>query len=111
MFFTIVMALVVCGSAEGLNKVIFAVNAGGPRHVDQFGVQYQEDTLAPDGVSSDYGKRYDIRRAYRRDQILYQTERYASSSFEYNIPITEDGNYIITLKFCEVYFRKPGQKV
>lgn len=45
------------------------------------------------------------------DNILYQTERYHTNTFGYDIPITSDGDYVLVLKFCEVYFAAPDQKV
>lgn len=92
-------------------QVIFGVNAGGPRHVDIFGVRYEADPLTSEGIASDHGLRFDIRRAAPQDQILYQTERYGLKNFGYDIPVKEDGDYLIVLKFCEVYFRSPRQKV
>ena len=45
------------------------------------------------------------------DQILYQTERYHTSTFGYDIPVSEDGWYLLVLKFSEVYFNAPNMKV
>ncbi|KRY77266.1 Malectin [Trichinella pseudospiralis] len=85
---------------------------GGPAHIDDFGVQYREDPLeGVIGISSDYGKRFIIERVSPSDQILYQTERYHTKSFEYEIRIPEEGDYVLVLKFSEVYFNAPGQKV
>lgn len=50
-------------------------------------------------------------RVHPNDQILYQTERYHHSTFGYDIPVVEDGNYVMVLKFCEVYFNAPNMKV
>ena len=63
------------------------------------------------GTSSDYGKQLLIGRVPQKDQILYQTERYHTSTFGYDIPITEDGRYLLVLKFSEVYFNAPNMKV
>jgi hypothetical protein len=46
-----------------------------------------------------------------RLQILYQTERYHTSTFGYDIPVAEDGHYLLILKFSEVYFNAPNMKV
>lgn len=37
--------------------------------------------------------------------------RYHTSTFGYDIPVSQDGPYVLVLKFCEVYFDAPGQKV
>ncbi|KRZ59682.1 Malectin [Trichinella nativa] len=93
-------------------EVIDAINAGGRAHIDDFGVHYREDPLeGVIGISSDYGKRFIIERVSPSDQILYQTERYHTKSFEYEITIPEEGDYVLVLKFSEVYFNAPGQKV
>lgn len=44
-------------------------------------------------------------------QVLYQTERYHHSTFGYEIPLKGDGEYVLVLKFSEVYFNAPDQKV
>ncbi|CAI9588867.1 unnamed protein product [Staurois parvus] len=50
-------------------------------------------------------------RSNTEDQILYQTERYNEDSFGYEIPIREEGEYVLVLKFAEVYFAQSQQKV
>nr|CAG4637856.1 EOG090X081J [Chydorus sphaericus] len=97
----------------GLGKVVFAVNAGGESHTDIYGIRYQKDPLEGKiGIASDFGKQYlNIGRVPEADAILYQTERYHSSNFGYDIPLNEDGDYVLVLKFCEVYFSSPSMKV
>ena len=91
-------------------EVVFAVNCGGPDHTDLNGVHYQADKLGI-GTASDFGKQLSIGRVAPLDQILYQTERYHLSNFAYDIPIKEDGDYVLVLKFSEVYFQGPKLKV
>lgn len=43
--------------------------------------------------------------------ILYQTERYDTNNFGYDIPIKQDGDYVLVMKFSEVWFTSPNQKV
>lgn len=90
--------------------VIFAINAGGEEHVDTHGIRYAKDPLTV-GITSDFGKQLLIGRVPTGDRILYQTERYHHSTFGYEIPISEDGDYVMILKFCEVYFNAPNMKV
>lgn len=93
-------------------EVIYAINAGGEAHSDSYGIRYLRDPLMGKvGTASDYGKQLIIGRVNSVDQILYQTERYHHSTFGYDIPISEDGEYVLTLKFCEVYFNSPNMKV
>nr|XP_033811458.1 malectin isoform X2 [Geotrypetes seraphini] len=61
--------------------------------------------------TSDYGLKLPILRANPEDQILYQTERYSEESFGYEIPIKEEGDYVLVIKFAEVYFAQSQQKV
>lgn len=44
------------------DKIIDAVNCGGPAHTDAHGVRYKEDLGNPTGTASDHGKRYLISR-------------------------------------------------
>jgi hypothetical protein len=45
------------------------------------------------------------------DPDLYQTERWASEDFSYNLKLSQNGKYVLILKFSEVYFNSPGEKV
>ncbi|XP_043283386.1 malectin-A [Venturia canescens] len=93
-------------------EVIYAINSGGEAHTDSHGIRYMRDPLMGKvGTASDYGKQLIIGRANNQDQILYQTERYHHDTFGYDIPINGDGEYVMILKFCEVYFNSPNMKV
>ena len=93
-------------------KVMYAVNCGGEAHTDSNGFTYKRDPLmGKTGTASDYGKQLDIQRAPLLDKPLYQTERYHHSTFGYDIPVVEDGDYVLILKFSEVYFDAPNMKV
>lgn len=98
-------------SASGY-KVIFAINCGGDETVDSNGIRYEKDTLKI-GTASNYGTNLpSIGRVSESDIILYQTERYSTSTFGYELPIASgDGEYVLILKFCEVYFNSANQKV
>lgn len=101
-----------CELASCLREVIYAINAGGESHVDLDGIHYKRDPLhGRIGTASDYGKQLIISRVSRTDQVLYQTERYHHATFGYEIPVNKDGDYVLVLKFCEVYFASPGMKV
>lgn len=93
-------------------EVIYAINSGGEAHTDSYGIRYAKDPLMGKvGTASDYGKQLIIGRINNVDQILYQTERYHHNTFGYDIPISQDGDYVMILKFCEVYFNSPNMKV
>ncbi|KAK0068836.1 malectin-A [Biomphalaria pfeifferi] len=91
-------------------EVIWAVNCGGDEHTDVHGIHYQSDPLEI-GHKSDFGKSLMIQRVVPQDRILYQTERYHVNTFGYDIPVYRDGDYVIVLKFSEVWFAAPNQKV
>lgn len=97
-------------TVQGLGEVVWAVNSGGEAHTDINGIRYQKD-YSMDGIPSDYGKNLVIARVQAQDQILYQTERYDKDTFGYNVPIKHDGDYVLVLKFSEVWFATPLQKV
>jgi len=103
--------LVSSGEKNLADKVIYAINAGGESLTDTYGIRYQRDPLRSVGTASDYGKQLLIGRVPEDDQILYQTERYHTSTFGYDIPVSEDGWYLLVLKFSEVYFNAPNMKV
>lgn len=102
-----------CVSTEASYEVVYAVNAGGEIHRDRNGIMYERDPLMDRiGVASDYGKQLMmIGRVQKTDEILYQTERYHTSTFGYDMPVSGDGEYALVLKFCEVYFNAPNMKV
>ena len=91
-------------------EVIWAVNAGGSHHMDENGIQYSEDPLKV-GIASDYGKGLSIQRVSRHDAILYQTERYHTNSFSYEVNLRKEGDFVLVMKFSEVYFTASRQKV
>jgi len=95
-----------------LNQIVYAVNCGGEAHVDKYNIKYERDPLhGKIGTASDFGKRLEIGRVPKEDWILYQTERYHTNTFGYDIPLKTDGDYVLVLKFSEVYFNYPNQKV
>ncbi|XP_030642484.1 malectin [Chanos chanos] len=100
------------GAPSLAERVIWAVNAGGDTHTDTHGIHFKKDPLEGKvGKASDYGRRLPILRSSPEDQILYQTERYNEDTFGYEIPIRDEGDYILVMKFAEVYFAQSQQKV
>lgn len=92
------------------SRVLYAVNAGGSSHVDSNGINFLADPISI-GTESDYGTRLPIKRVNNDDQILYQTERWHDRSFHYTIPVHDDGDFVLVLKFAEVYFYGPNMKI
>jgi len=99
-----------CYSAGIMDNVVFAVNCGGDAHTDANGIIYRKDNLKS-GIASDYGRNGNINRVPKDDMILYQTERYDLQKFSYEIDLTDDGDYVLWMKFSEVWFNGPNMKV
>jgi hypothetical protein len=74
------------------------------------GIRYRKDYLKA-GISSDYGRSLDIYRVPKEDMIIYQTERYDLQKFSYEIDLIDDGDYVLWMKFAEVWFNGPNMKV
>lgn len=99
--------------AANAYEIIYAVNAGGDAFTDENNIHYIADPLQDKiGTASDFGKQLlTIGRCPEHDEYLYQTERYHTATFGYDIPIAGDGEYALVLKFSEVYFTAPNMKV
>jgi len=99
------------GTVTCIGEIIYALNAGGESFTDSHGIRYRRDYLTT-GTASDYGRMVDIKRMNPADKPLYETERYATETFGYTIPIPAgDADYVLWLKFSEVWFNAPGLKV
>ena len=85
-------------------EVIWTVNAGGPKYTDGQGIIYRGN--AQFSIGGAYTTTAPI--AGTTDDPLYQSERYGD--FSYAIPV-ENGDYLVTLKFAEIYWTQPGQRV
>lgn len=109
----ILLVAVICGiSCSTAYEVVYAVNAGGKGFIDSNKIRYQADLgNKRTGIVSDYGLQLAIQRAPAEDVYLYQTERYHTETFHYDVPIAGDGQYALVLKFAEVYFEAAGMKV
>ena len=78
----LIISVCIFKQVQTVGQVIYAVNAGGEAHTDTNGIRYERDPLASRiGTASDYGKRLLIGRVPPNDHILYQTERYHTSTF------------------------------
>ncbi len=85
-------------------RPIVAVNCGGPQYTDQSGIVYSADTGSTGGQT--YSTQSPI--AGTEDDVLYQTERYGTFSYKFRVP---NGNYLVTLKFAEIYAGAAGQRI
>ncbi|XP_037040186.1 malectin-A [Bradysia coprophila] len=112
----IIVASIICCCWMGFvsaYELIYAINCGSNEPVKIDDILYDRDPLTDRiGIASDYGKQLMmIGRASQEEEILYQTERYSTNTFGYDLPVSGDGEYLLVLKFCEVYFSGPNLKV
>jgi hypothetical protein len=80
------------------------VNAGGPAYTDPQGQVWSADMGFTGGTT--YSTASSI--ANTTTPALYQSERYGNMQFQFAVP---NGNYAVTLKFAEIYYGSPGQRV
>jgi hypothetical protein len=80
------------------------VNAGGPAYTDAQGRVWSTDTGSTSG--STYATSSNI--AGTTTPTLYQSERYGSFQYQFTVV---NGSYNVNLKFAELYFTSPGQRV
>ncbi|ULU02233.1 hypothetical protein L3Y34_002058 [Caenorhabditis briggsae] len=91
------------------DRVVAAINCGGPEALGSYGITYAAD-YHDEGQASDVGVQYSFNNAENDDVEIYQTERWSKESFDYEVPVG-DGEYVIILKFSEVYFQRVQEKV
>ncbi len=80
------------------------MNAGGPAYTDPQGRGWAADTNFTGG--STYGDSHPI--ANTDAEALYQSERYGAFQYQFAVP---NGTYQLRLKFAELYFTGPGQRI
>jgi hypothetical protein len=80
------------------------VNSGGPAYTDTLAQAWSADTGFAGGNIANTTKVV----TNTTDPTLYQTERYGSFNYQYNVP---NGNYNVVLKFAEIYWTGAGQRV
>ncbi|MDD2335986.1 MAG: malectin domain-containing carbohydrate-binding protein [Geobacteraceae bacterium] len=100
-----ILATFTPSAGESGSSVLFAANAGGSQYTSSSeGVTYLADTNYSGGNTSNTTATI----SGTTDGTLYQGERFGN--FSYNVPVT-NGNYSVTLKFAEIYWSAPGQRV
>ncbi|PAV59093.1 hypothetical protein WR25_10789 isoform A [Diploscapter pachys] len=91
------------------SRVVHAVNCGGPSTKGAYGILYEADPHNQ-GTASDHGKRYAFMNAPNTDRVIYESERWSPDDLTYTFKL-KPGKYALILKFSEVYFEMPGQKI
>jgi hypothetical protein len=91
-------------ASTGDGDVVFAVNAGGSEYTAADGTTFVADTNFDGGqtfTSGSSGTPSEPDIANTDDDQLYWTERYGD--FGYDVPVSESGQYEVTLYFAELY--------
>jgi|GEM_PF-259113 len=89
----------------------YCVNAGGDSFTAANGLVYEADSHFSGGTASNHA--HEI--AATSDDPIYQTERWGS--FNYQIPVPQASDYVVSLHFAEVHFQAsvssggPGSRV
>jgi len=92
------------GTGSGSQTI--RVNAGGPAYTDPSGKVWSADTGSPAGQA-------DLSTASIANTstpALYQTARWNTGRLTYLFSVS-NGTYTVTLKYAELYFTSPGQRV
>ena len=89
------------------SKVALALNCGSDKSFKSSdGFIYEADQYFREGVVATYQNHPKVPRAgfkYTRDHKLHRTERYNDKGpLEYDLPVIEDGQYVLILQFAEV---------
>lgn len=105
----VILSLTLIQNVLKKENIVIAINCGGDDYRGYNGILYQKDIYFKGGQTSDFGVNFQIKLT--KDEQLYQTERWSSEDLVYEIPLADDGNYVLNLKFSEVYFNSPGEKI
>jgi len=90
---------------SGLFTPIY-INSGGLAYTDSSGIQWSADTGRSAANSYSVGNPI----ANTSAQTLYQSEAWNDTAFQYQF-VVPNGTYVVTLKFAEIYFTAPNQRV
>jgi Malectin domain/Glycosyl hydrolases family 18/Putative Ig domain len=92
------------GGGTGGGFTPIRVNGGGPAYTDSLGNSWSADTSWSGGIAWTNS----IPIANTSDPTLYQSERLGNFQYQFPVP---NGTYTVTLKFAEIYWTAPGQRV
>ena len=82
------------------------VNAGGGAFTDATGTNWAVDSGFANGSTYANGNAI----SGTTNPTLYQSERWAAGTLRYDFPVP-NGAYNVNLKFAEIYYTQPGQRV
>jgi len=105
-----------CSKKLDPKRIIYAVDAGSTQGGRSFqGFYYQPDRGYSDNTKvADYHTNAEAAAAtikYTREGGIYLTERHADDTFYYDIPVSQNGKYVVISKLCENWHRQSRQRV
>lgn len=99
-------------TSDVLAQTVIRVNCGGGAYRDRFGNDWSSDQKYRPGswghVNGGYSLIYPYSIKGTVDDPLYQAERNALDFYRFTVP---NGNYVVQLKFAELYYKKVGQRI
>lgn len=112
----ILLLLPLLGKRLPKEQVVFALNCGSKSSLrSSDGFLYQADRGFSEGTEvSLWGEDPSLNQRqikYTEDRELYMTERWSRQNFWYDIPLTEEGSYVIILQNSENAFEEQGNRV
>jgi Malectin domain/Domain of unknown function (DUF1929)/PKD domain len=99
---TLANAFTIISSANGFTPILLRGGAT-TAYTDTQGIVWGADTGAGGNVGA---TTHAIAGAI--DPVVYQSERYGASTYQFSVP---NGSYNITLKFAEIFWTSPGQRL
>lgn len=99
------------GWYTGLNpdKVILAISSGSNEAVEDLaGFTYSADRYFVGGNADESGDQ--MQWALPNSEV-YHSERWGTFKYQLPMPTNSEGQYTLILKFSEIYFQEPGQKL
>ncbi|CAG9312399.1 unnamed protein product [Blepharisma stoltei] len=90
------------------STIVLAINAGGSAYSSSFGFSYSSDIYYT-STSKASNKGGNI--AHTVNEFIYQTERWDSVTWGYDLPVSTDGTYVLILQFAEVNFSNTNKRI
>ena len=89
-------------------EVLYAVNCGGPAYTGSDGISYEADNYYSGGYADGVSGAVPISRT--SEEEIYRTERWGIFSYDFPLSVGCSERTLV-LKFAELVFSKPGERV
>ncbi|CAG9312530.1 unnamed protein product [Blepharisma stoltei] len=92
------------------SNIALAINAGGEEYASSLGFSYIDDTNYYAGKYCDALQNLNtINNTV--NGFIYQSCRLCKGTWEYNLPISSEGSYVLVLQFAEIQYEYTNQRV